>query len=68
MDYGAAFFLTVKNTRKFIRSTRSKSGDSFMISTGEIGTDEKFADANFSFLIVPYWFNSPQLCCGIRGK
>ncbi|HEX8196391.1 MAG TPA: hypothetical protein VF571_09405 [Pyrinomonadaceae bacterium] len=45
-------FLTVKNTRKFIRSTKSTSGKGFTISTGEIATNENFADANF-FIFNP---------------
>lgn len=39
--------LTVKNARKFIRSTKASTGKGFTISTGEIGSDENFADANF---------------------
>ena len=37
--------LTIKNTRKFIRATKSEKG--FTLSTSEIEKDQNFADANF---------------------
>lgn len=42
-------FLTVKNARKFLRSQSlpKGKGKGYRISTGEIGSDENFADANF---------------------
>ncbi len=43
-------FLTIENTRKFVRATKSEQG--FTISTGEIEKDQNFADANF-FIFNP---------------